>query len=64
MPLTTVETIQLFLAGPAEQVRAGLEPYIEAGARHIVCRIAALDPDTQREQLERASQLPSTVDRG
>jgi alkanesulfonate monooxygenase SsuD/methylene tetrahydromethanopterin reductase-like flavin-dependent oxidoreductase (luciferase family) len=63
MPLTTVETIQLFLAGPPDVVRAGLDPYLEAGARHIVCRIAALDPDTQREQLERASQLLSTVDR-
>lgn len=57
LPLTTVETIQLFFAGPPDVVRAGLDRYIEAGARHILCRIAALDLDKQREQLERVSDL-------
>jgi hypothetical protein len=42
-------------------VRAGLHSYIEAGARHVLCRVAALDLGTQREQLERASQLLSAA---
>ena len=59
LPLATVDTIQLFLAGSPDVVRAGLHPYLEAGARHVLCRIAALDLETQREQLE----LLSTVER-
>ena len=53
-PLEQVEQIQVMVAGPAEQVRHRLEEYIAAGARHIVLRLAALEPD---DQLERAAEL-------
>jgi alkanesulfonate monooxygenase SsuD/methylene tetrahydromethanopterin reductase-like flavin-dependent oxidoreductase (luciferase family) len=57
MPLETVETIQLLIAGPLESVTAGLDRFIAAGARHIVCRIAALDLKSQLDQLELLSTL-------
>jgi alkanesulfonate monooxygenase SsuD/methylene tetrahydromethanopterin reductase-like flavin-dependent oxidoreductase (luciferase family) len=52
LPLETVETIQLLVAGPPAYVRERLRAYVEAGARHVVCRVAALDAPTQRAQLE------------
>jgi len=52
MPLEQLETIQAVIAGPSEQVAAGLGRYIDAGARHLVCRIAAPSLRAQREQLE------------
>jgi alkanesulfonate monooxygenase SsuD/methylene tetrahydromethanopterin reductase-like flavin-dependent oxidoreductase (luciferase family) len=52
MPLTVVETIQLLIAGPVEFVRAELDRYVAAGARHIVCRIGALGLDAQLAQLD------------
>jgi alkanesulfonate monooxygenase SsuD/methylene tetrahydromethanopterin reductase-like flavin-dependent oxidoreductase (luciferase family) len=57
LPLSTVEQIQLFLAGTPEAICAGLARCVEAGARHILCRIAALDLPTQREQLERVGEI-------
>jgi alkanesulfonate monooxygenase SsuD/methylene tetrahydromethanopterin reductase-like flavin-dependent oxidoreductase (luciferase family) len=57
LPLSTVETIQLFVAGPPEVVRAGLAACVAAGARHILCRIGSLDLATQREQLERLRDI-------
>jgi alkanesulfonate monooxygenase SsuD/methylene tetrahydromethanopterin reductase-like flavin-dependent oxidoreductase (luciferase family) len=62
MPLSTVETFQLFVAGSLADVRAGIERYRDAGARHIVFRLAALDPATQRDQLDRLTHVVSTVD--
>jgi alkanesulfonate monooxygenase SsuD/methylene tetrahydromethanopterin reductase-like flavin-dependent oxidoreductase (luciferase family) len=49
MPLAVVETIQLLVAGSAEQVRERLAEY--AGVEHLVLRVAAPDLATQREQL-------------
>ena len=57
MPLSRLETIQAVIAGPPEQVTAGLGRYIEAGASHLVLRIAAPDLRAQREQLERISGI-------
>ncbi|MFI5954553.1 LLM class flavin-dependent oxidoreductase [Cryptosporangium sp. NPDC051539] len=52
MPLSVVSTIQLLVAGPAGHVRSVLGEFVTAGARHLVIRIAALDFETQRAQLE------------
>jgi alkanesulfonate monooxygenase SsuD/methylene tetrahydromethanopterin reductase-like flavin-dependent oxidoreductase (luciferase family) len=57
MPLELVETIQVLIAGPLELVAATLDRYIAEGARHIVCRIGALDLRSQLDQLERISML-------
>ena len=51
-PLEVVETIQLLVAGPLPLIRERLHPYLQAGARHLVCRIGALGIEAQREQLE------------
>ena len=51
LPSETVRTIQAMAAGPAGQVAETLARYTEAGARHIVCRIAAPTIDTQLDQL-------------
>jgi alkanesulfonate monooxygenase SsuD/methylene tetrahydromethanopterin reductase-like flavin-dependent oxidoreductase (luciferase family) len=52
LPLDTLETIQLLVTGPRELVRDRLQEYLDAGARHIVCRIGALNLGAQAEQLE------------
>jgi len=62
MPLEVVESIQLLVAGPVEFVTAKLDRYVAAGARHIVCRIGALDLAAQMDQLERLSTLYRATD--
>ncbi|MGW2647383.1 LLM class flavin-dependent oxidoreductase [Streptomyces sp. NPDC001393] len=57
MPLAELERIQAVVAGSAEQVRARLTRFVEAGARHLVVRLGALDLTSQREQLERVAGL-------
>ena len=57
MPIEVVETIQVLLTGPLDVVTAGIDRYLAAGARHVVCRIGALDPQSQRDQLELVSSL-------
>ena len=57
MPLETLETIQSLIAGTPAEVAAGLDRYRAAGARHVVCRIAALDLGAQRSQLEQLAAL-------
>ncbi|GAA3080045.1 LLM class flavin-dependent oxidoreductase [Streptosporangium carneum] len=52
LPYETVRTIQVLVAGPAEHVAATLARYTEAGAEHLVCRVAAPNLDAQLEQLE------------
>ncbi|WP_248964226.1 LLM class flavin-dependent oxidoreductase [Sphaerisporangium perillae] len=52
LPSEAVRTIQLLVAGPAEEVAATLARYAEAGAEHVVCRIAAPSLDAQLGQLE------------
>ncbi|MBE1583799.1 LLM class flavin-dependent oxidoreductase [Nonomuraea angiospora] len=48
-PLEAVETIQAMFAGPAHQAADWLTSYAEAGARHLVIRLAA---DDHRAALE------------
>ena len=59
-PLNDIEAIQVFIGGSAEQVRHELGRFVDAGARHIVLRVAALRPG---EDLERVATtlLPSRV---
>jgi alkanesulfonate monooxygenase SsuD/methylene tetrahydromethanopterin reductase-like flavin-dependent oxidoreductase (luciferase family) len=57
VPLAELEKIQAVVTGSADQVRAGLARYVEAGARHIVVRLGALDLHSQREQLELVAAL-------
>ncbi len=57
MPLEVVEAIQVLIAGPLTFVTSELDRYIAAGARHIVCRIGALDLKSQLDQLELISML-------
>ncbi|MFF1482258.1 LLM class flavin-dependent oxidoreductase [Streptomyces sp. NPDC058301] len=57
MELDQLETIQALTAGPPEHVVAYLRRYVDAGARHLVIRIGALDLATQTEQLERLAEL-------
>ena len=57
IPLEQLETIQAVIAGPPAHVAAELGRYLAAGARHLVCRIAAPDLRSQREQLERIAGI-------
>jgi hypothetical protein len=49
-PLELVASIQLVVGGPPDEVVARLAPYLDAGARHVVLRVGALD---RGEHLER-----------
>ncbi|MEU6562724.1 LLM class flavin-dependent oxidoreductase [Nocardia nova] len=55
MPLETVAGIQLMMTGP--DIPAQLERFADAGARHILLRIGALDPGTFAAQLARLAEL-------
>ena len=61
LPLEVLETIQTLIAGPRAHVTSQLDRYIAAGARHIVCRIAALDLTSQLNQLEQIAELIKTT---
>ncbi|WP_377267026.1 LLM class flavin-dependent oxidoreductase [Peterkaempfera sp. SMS 1(5)a] len=63
MPLAELEKIQAVVTGTPEEVTEGLARYIDAGARHLVVRLGALDLRGQREQLERvAALIPGLTD--
>ncbi|MGR6919669.1 LLM class flavin-dependent oxidoreductase [[Actinomadura] parvosata] len=49
-PLEAVEAVQAMFAGPAEQAADWLTSYIEAGARHLVIRLAADDHHAALEE--------------
>ncbi|WP_216675882.1 LLM class flavin-dependent oxidoreductase [Nocardia terpenica] len=57
MPLERIEQIQVMIAGSAEDVASRLNRYVEAGAEHILLRIAAIDPITFAAQLDRVTAL-------
>jgi alkanesulfonate monooxygenase SsuD/methylene tetrahydromethanopterin reductase-like flavin-dependent oxidoreductase (luciferase family) len=60
MPAGELGKIQALVTGPPDEVRKALLRYVDAGARHIVVRLAALDLPSQRAQLEQvAALLPS-----
>ena len=56
-PYEAVRTIQAMVAGPAERVAATLARYVEAGAEHLVLRIATPSLDTQLDQLKLIAEL-------
>jgi alkanesulfonate monooxygenase SsuD/methylene tetrahydromethanopterin reductase-like flavin-dependent oxidoreductase (luciferase family) len=49
--IDAVEQIQTFAAGTPDTVTARLASFIDAGARHLVCRIGVLGPDDFAKQL-------------
>jgi alkanesulfonate monooxygenase SsuD/methylene tetrahydromethanopterin reductase-like flavin-dependent oxidoreductase (luciferase family) len=49
--IDAVEQIQTFAAGTPDAVAARLASFIDAGARHLVCRVGVLGPDGFIEQL-------------
>lgn len=57
MPLEQVGQIQVMMTGSADAVAAQLNRYVEAGARHVLIRIAAITPDSFGTQLERVTEL-------
>ncbi|MEV0045801.1 LLM class flavin-dependent oxidoreductase [Nocardia rhamnosiphila] len=62
MPLEAVEQIQVMMTGP--DIAAQLERFVEAGARHCLLRIAAVDSATFTEQLAGVSEILSALPRG
>lgn len=58
MPLESVARIQVMMTGP--DIAAQLGQFAEAGARHILLRIAAVDPATFDEQLAAVAELLAT----
>jgi alkanesulfonate monooxygenase SsuD/methylene tetrahydromethanopterin reductase-like flavin-dependent oxidoreductase (luciferase family) len=57
MPLRELEKIQAVVTGSTDQVCAELTRYIDAGARHLIIRLGALDLHSQRDQLEQIAAL-------
>ncbi|MFF4505046.1 LLM class flavin-dependent oxidoreductase [Streptomyces sp. NPDC001401] len=57
MPLEELEKIQAVVTGSADEVRDGLARYLAAGARHVVCRPAAMGLRALREQMEGIADL-------
>ena len=57
LPLAELATIQAVVTGSADQVHAALVRYLDAGARHLVIRLGAVDLHAQRDQLERVAAL-------
>ena len=59
--IDVVEQIQTFAAGPPDTVTARLASFIDAGARHLVCRIGALSPDEFTKQLHRLQTIKEAL---
>jgi alkanesulfonate monooxygenase SsuD/methylene tetrahydromethanopterin reductase-like flavin-dependent oxidoreductase (luciferase family) len=57
LSLGELQAIQALVAGPPEDVAQYLGRYVDAGARHLVCRIAAPGLPGQHEQLARLAGL-------
>ncbi|GIF09304.1 LLM class flavin-dependent oxidoreductase [Actinoplanes siamensis] len=57
MSLDELKKIQAVVAGSPDQVQVAINRYIDAGARHIVIRLGALDLRSQHRQLERVANL-------
>ncbi|GAA1123748.1 LLM class flavin-dependent oxidoreductase [Kribbella jejuensis] len=52
MPLEDLRRIQAVIAGPRAYVEEYLQTYVDAGARHLVCRLAANGLADYRQQLK------------
>ena len=51
MDIDDLRQIQAVVAGPPQPVAEYLQAYVEAGARHLVCRLACTGIDEYRRQL-------------
>jgi alkanesulfonate monooxygenase SsuD/methylene tetrahydromethanopterin reductase-like flavin-dependent oxidoreductase (luciferase family) len=61
LALDALQSVQAVIAGPPARVTSWLGRYIAAGARHILCRIGALDLSAQLDQLERIAELSEGI---
>jgi len=59
--IDAVEHIQTFAAGTPDAVTARLASFIDAGARHLVCRIGVLGPDGFIEQLRQLRSIKEAL---
>jgi alkanesulfonate monooxygenase SsuD/methylene tetrahydromethanopterin reductase-like flavin-dependent oxidoreductase (luciferase family) len=59
--IDAVEQIQTFAAGTPDAVTARLASFIDAGARHLVCRIGVLGPDGFIEQLRQLRSIKEAL---
>jgi alkanesulfonate monooxygenase SsuD/methylene tetrahydromethanopterin reductase-like flavin-dependent oxidoreductase (luciferase family) len=59
--IDAVEQIQTFASGTPDEVAARLRTFIEAGARHLICRVGVLGPDPFLEQLEKLRIVTETL---
>jgi alkanesulfonate monooxygenase SsuD/methylene tetrahydromethanopterin reductase-like flavin-dependent oxidoreductase (luciferase family) len=57
LSLEELQAIQALVAGPPQDVARQLGRYLDAGARHLVCRIAVTGLPEQHEQLIRLAGL-------
>jgi alkanesulfonate monooxygenase SsuD/methylene tetrahydromethanopterin reductase-like flavin-dependent oxidoreductase (luciferase family) len=62
LALDELEKVQAVVTGPPDHVVSRLSSYTDAGARHLVVRIGALDLASQLDQLDRIAELTSTLD--
>jgi alkanesulfonate monooxygenase SsuD/methylene tetrahydromethanopterin reductase-like flavin-dependent oxidoreductase (luciferase family) len=59
--IDAVEQIQTFAAGTPDVVADRLASFIDAGARHLVCRIGVLGPDGFIEQLQQLRTITEAL---
>jgi alkanesulfonate monooxygenase SsuD/methylene tetrahydromethanopterin reductase-like flavin-dependent oxidoreductase (luciferase family) len=59
LPLDVVGQIQVMMTGP--ELVAQLARYVDAGARHVLLRIAAVEPDVFAAQLDLVAELLPTL---
>jgi alkanesulfonate monooxygenase SsuD/methylene tetrahydromethanopterin reductase-like flavin-dependent oxidoreductase (luciferase family) len=59
--IDAVERIQTFAAGTPDAVSARLASFVDAGARHLVCRIGVLGPDGFVDQLHRLRTIAEAL---
>jgi len=62
-PIEQMEQLQAHAAGTLDDVTAKLTPYVAAGARNLVIRIAALSVEDQLAQLDPLAELKSRLSR-
>jgi alkanesulfonate monooxygenase SsuD/methylene tetrahydromethanopterin reductase-like flavin-dependent oxidoreductase (luciferase family) len=60
-PLGAVEQIQAFAMGTPDDVATSLRSYIDAGARHLVCRIGVTTLDEFDDQLKRLREVKDAL---
>jgi alkanesulfonate monooxygenase SsuD/methylene tetrahydromethanopterin reductase-like flavin-dependent oxidoreductase (luciferase family) len=63
LPLQELEKVQAVVTGPRDHVVSRLHRYTDAGARHLVVRIGALDLGSQLDQLDRIAEITALLNR-